>query len=186
MTDKAYARGYSVTAVVRDPARYSDLGGGGVTVVRGDVTDTSSVAAAAAGHAGAVHAVSPFSGPGQGFDTLDPGFFVKAADARAHTAGLERLRERAEGPVDWVMLTPAGHLEHGGRRTGRYRVGGERLPGVEDEERGENGGEPWLWYADLAIGVVHEIQAPLRHRTRVSVFSFRNGEEGGARKEQKE
>lgn len=26
------------------------------------------------------------------------------------------------------MLTPAGYLEHGGRRTGRYRVGGERVP----------------------------------------------------------
>ena len=70
-----------MTAVVRDPARYPDLDGEGVTVVRGDVTDPASVAGAAAGHVGAVHAVSPFSGPEQGFDTLDPGFFVKAADA---------------------------------------------------------------------------------------------------------
>ncbi|MEU8027107.1 NAD(P)H-binding protein [Streptomyces sp. NPDC049099] len=217
VTYEARERGYSVTAVVRDPARYPDLGGRGVTVVRGDVTDTSSVAAAAAGHAGAVQAVSPFSGPEQGFGMLDPGFFVKAADAlldglavagvgrlvavglvanllgvdgrpvmddpvvfppeirpfaRAHTAGLERLRERADGPVDWVMLTPAGHLEHGGRRTGRYHVGGERLPGIKGEERGEHGGEPWLSYADLAVAVVDEIQRPLRHRTRVSVFNF--------------
>ncbi|MGW2458998.1 NAD(P)-dependent oxidoreductase [Streptomyces sp. NPDC001356] len=224
VTAEARARGYAVTAVVREPARHPDLGAEGVTVVRGDVTDLRSVTGAAAGHAGAVHAVSPFSGPEQGFDTLDPGFFVKAADALleglaaagvgrlvavglganllgadgrpvmddpgafppairpfalAHTAGLHRLRERGNGPVDWVMLTPAGHLEHGGVRTGRYRVGGERLPG--------GGREPWLSYADLAVAVVDEIAQPVRHRTRVSVFNHRDerdqfpevGREGG-------
>ncbi|MFI9252362.1 hypothetical protein [Streptomyces sp. NPDC053069] len=34
--------------------------------------------------------------------------------------------------------------------------------------------------------LVDEIQTPLRHRTRVSVFNFRNGEEGGTRKEEQE
>ncbi|MEW2286474.1 NAD(P)H-binding protein [Streptomyces sp. NPDC047841] len=210
VTAEARARGYAVTAVVRDPARYPDLGAEGVTVVRGDVTDLRSVTGVAAGHAGAVHAVSPFSGPEQGFDTLDPGFFVKAADALleglaaagvgrlvavglganllgadgrpvmddpgafppairpfalAHTAGLHRLRERGDGPVDWVMLTPAGYLEHSGARTGRYRVGGERLPGGDPE--------PWLSYADLAVAVVDEIEQPVRHRKRVSVFNYR-------------
>ncbi|MEU6667314.1 NAD(P)H-binding protein [Streptomyces sp. NPDC046727] len=210
VTAEARARGYTVTAVVRDPARYPDLDAEGVTVVRGDVTDPGSVGRIAAGHAGAVHAVSPFSGPEQGFDTLDPGFFVKAADAlldglaaagvgrlvavglganllgadgrpvmddplafppeirpfaQAHTAGLHRLRERGDGPVDWVMLTPAGHLEHGGARTGRYRVGGEQLPGDDRE--------PWLSYADLAVALVDEIEEPVRHRTRVSVFNLR-------------
>ncbi|MEV5172862.1 NAD(P)H-binding protein [Streptomyces flaveolus] len=213
VTAEARARGYAVTAVVRDPAGYPDLEAEGVTVVRGDVTDPRSVTGTAAGHTGAVHAVSPFSGPEQGFDTLDPEFFVKAADALldgltvagvgrlvavglganllgpegrpvmddpvafppelrpfalAHTAGLHRLRERGDGPVDWVMLTPAGHLEHGGTRTGRYRIGGERLPG--------DGPEPWLSYADLAVAVVDEIEEPVRHRTRVSVFNFREEE----------
>ncbi|MEV7393625.1 hypothetical protein [Streptomyces sp. NPDC091215] len=83
--------------------------------------------------------------------------------APAHTAGPARLRERGEGVVDWVMLTPAGFLDHGGERTGRYRVGGERVPG----------GEPRLSYADLAVAVVDEIERPVRHRERVSVFSFR-------------
>lgn len=208
VTAEARGRGYEVTAVVRDPARYPDLAVDGVTVVRGDVTDRGSVADVVGGRIAAVHAVSPFSGPGQGFDTLDPGFFVKAADALlgglaatgvgrlvaiglganllgadgrpvmddpgafpaeirpfalAHTAGLERLREHRAGAVDWVMLTPAGHLEHGGVRTGRYRVGGERLPD----------GDAWLSYADLAVAVVDEIEAPARHRTRVSVFNLR-------------
>ncbi|MYW42077.1 NAD(P)H-binding protein [Streptomyces sp. SID161] len=213
VTAEARGRGYGVTAVVRDPARYPDLRADGVTVVPGDVTDRGSVGAVAAGHAGAVHAVSPYSGPEQGFDALDPAFFVKAADALldglaeagvgrlvavglganllgadgrpvmddplafppeirpfalAHTAGLHRLRERGEGRVDWVMLTPAGHLEHGGDRTGRYHVGGERLPGGDRE--------PWLSYADLAVALVDEIERPVRHRTRVSVFNFREEE----------
>ncbi|MER7840451.1 hypothetical protein ABTY98_32300 [Streptomyces sp. NPDC096040] len=34
-------------------------------------------------------------------------------------------------------------------------------------------GEPWLSYADLAVAVVDEIERPARHRTRVSVFNFR-------------
>ncbi|MEV6806064.1 NAD(P)H-binding protein [Streptomyces sp. NPDC051132] len=210
VTAEARARGFAVTAVVRDPARYPDLGAEGVTVVAGDVTDSGLVAGVAGGHAGAVHAVSPFSGPEQGFDTLDPEFFVKAADALldglasagvdrlvalglaadllgtdgrpvmddplvfppdirpfalAHTAGLHRLRERGDGPVDWVMLTPPGFLDPGGARTGRYRVGGERLPG--------DGRAPWLSYADLAVAVVDEIERPVRHRTRVSVFNYR-------------
>ncbi|WP_185149401.1 hypothetical protein [Streptomyces sp. Ag109_O5-1] len=71
--------------------------------------------------------------------------------------------ERGEGAVDWVMLAPAGFLGHGGEHTGRYRVGGERVPG----------GEPRLSYADLAVAVVDEIERPLRHRERVSVFGFR-------------
>ncbi len=81
VTAEALGRGHEVTAVVRDPARYPDLAAPGVSVVRGDVTDAGSVRETAGGAVAAVHAVSPFSGPEQGFDALDPGFFVKAADA---------------------------------------------------------------------------------------------------------
>lgn len=94
VTAEARRRGCEVTAVVRDPARYRDLGADGVTVVRGDVTDPGSVGSVAGGQSAAVHAVSPFSGPEQGFDTLDPDFFVKAADALLgglRTAGVRRL-----------------------------------------------------------------------------------------------
>ncbi|MFJ5925843.1 NAD(P)-dependent oxidoreductase [Kitasatospora sp. NPDC092948] len=54
---EAVRRGHSVTAVVRDPAKYPDLdGGSGVTVVRGDATDPDAVARAAAGHDAAINA----------------------------------------------------------------------------------------------------------------------------------
>ncbi|MEU6377879.1 NAD(P)H-binding protein [Streptomyces sp. NPDC046909] len=214
VTAEARRREYAVTAVVRDPARHPKLGAEGVTVVRGDVTDPGSVASAGRGQLAAVHAVSPFSGPEQGFDTLDPDFFVKAADALldglasarvrrlvavglfanllgadgrpvledpalfppeirpfalAHTAGLNRLREAGAGGagsadyesgVDWVMLTPGGGLEEDAPRTGRYAIGGERVPN----------GARVLSYADLAVAVVDEIERPTAHRTRVSVF----------------
>jgi len=81
VTTEALRRGHSVTAVVRDPGRYPGLGADGAAVVRGDVTDPGSVAGVMGGRTAAVHAVSPFSGPEQGFDSLDPEFFVKAADA---------------------------------------------------------------------------------------------------------
>ncbi|MFE6487608.1 NAD(P)-dependent oxidoreductase [Streptomyces sp. NPDC057757] len=81
VTEEARRRGRRVTAVVREPGRYPELGTDGVSVVRGDVTDPGSVAEVVGGHVAAVHAVSPFSGPEQGFDSLDPEFFAKAADA---------------------------------------------------------------------------------------------------------
>ncbi|MFJ9243341.1 NAD(P)-dependent oxidoreductase [Streptomyces sp. NPDC101776] len=206
VTAEALGRGYEVTAAVRDPARYADLAVEGVSIVRGDVTDAGSVREAAGGAVAAVHAVSPFSGPEQGFDSLDPDFFARASDALleglaaagvrrlvavglfadligadgrpvmddptafppeirpfalAHTAGLRRLREAGEGTaVDWVMLTPGGGLEQDAPRTGRHRLGDERVPE----------GAPGLSYTDLAVAVLDEIETPTRHRTRVSVF----------------
>ncbi len=62
----------------------------GVRLVRGDVTDVQAIASIASGHDAAVHAVSPFSGPEQGFADLDPEFYVKAADALLH--GLAEAR----------------------------------------------------------------------------------------------
>ncbi|WP_256255576.1 NAD(P)-dependent oxidoreductase [Streptomyces sp. MUSC 14] len=180
VTAEARARGLPVTAVVREPARHPDLGAQGVTVVRGDVLDAGSVAGVAAGHVGAVHAVSPAGGPDGGGDAVDPGFCVRAADALvdglgtagvarlvvvglganllgadgrmvldgpvafpaalrrfapARTAGLDRLRKRGDGPVDRVVLTPAGFLEQNGPRTGRYRAGGERMRRGAGESR---------------------------------------------------
>ena len=80
--------------------------------------------------------------------------------AVAHTAGLERLRERDTG-VDWLMLTPPVLLDPAGSRTGRYRIGGETAPPAS----------AYLSYADLAVAVIDEIETPRHHGTRVSVFN---------------
>ncbi|MEU8088926.1 NAD(P)H-binding protein [Micromonospora sp. NPDC049101] len=80
--------------------------------------------------------------------------------ALSHTAGLDRLRA-ADTAVDWLMLTPPAMLDAAGPRLGRYQVGGDSVP---------PSGSTTLSYADLAVAVIDEIEAPRHHRTRVSVF----------------
>lgn len=84
ITCEARERGHHVTAVVRDPGKYDDIEAEGVSVVQGDVTDAERISSVVRGHDAVVHAVTPFSGPEQGFADLDPEFFVKAADALLH------------------------------------------------------------------------------------------------------
>lgn len=207
VTAEARTRGHRVTAVARDPDKYAGIAeDDNVRWVRGDVTEAGTTAALVRGHDAVVHAVSPFSGPEQGFAGLDPLFYVKAADALveglaeagvarllvvglfanlegpdgrlvlddpaafpseirpfalAHTAGLDRLRARGDA-VDWLMLTPPALLEADGVRTGRYRIGGDRVPESPSAR---------LSYADLAVALVDEYEKPTLHRKRVSVFS---------------
>ena len=80
--------------------------------------------------------------------------------ARAHTAGLDRLRSHTAkedtvgwvmltpGGVDWVMLTPGRGLEQGAPSIGRYVFSG-----------------PYVFSGEQAA----EGARPTRHRTRVSV-----------------
>lgn len=110
VTAEARKRGYEVTAVVREPARYPGLGADGVTVVPGDVTDAGGVGAVAVGHRAAVHAVSPFSGPEHGFDALDPDFFVRRRTR--FSAGSPRRGSGAWSPWD---SSPTCSGQTGGR-----------------------------------------------------------------------
>ncbi|MFF7634420.1 NAD(P)-dependent oxidoreductase [Kitasatospora sp. NPDC008050] len=73
---EAVRRGHAVTAVVRDPDKYAELGtsdvlgtSGTVTVVRGDATDAESVAAVAAGHDAAVNASGRLDVPAEEYFT---------------------------------------------------------------------------------------------------------------------
>ncbi|MFI8519604.1 NAD(P)-dependent oxidoreductase [Streptomyces sp. NPDC085481] len=84
---EAVARGHRVTAVVRDPAKYRDLEGDSVTVVRGDVTDPVSVSALAAGHAAAVNTSVRLDVPSEEYFTAA----AKALVAGLPAAGVRRL-----------------------------------------------------------------------------------------------
>ncbi|MBW5421621.1 NAD(P)H-binding protein [Streptomyces sp. BG9H] len=67
---EAVRRGHRVTAVVRDPAKYADLGASdAVTVVRGDVTDADAVAEAAEGHDAAINATVRLDLPSEEYFT---------------------------------------------------------------------------------------------------------------------
>ncbi|MEU7278513.1 NAD(P)H-binding protein [Streptomyces sp. NPDC045431] len=74
-------------AVVRDPAKYQDLGGRSVTVVRGDVTDPASVAGLAAGHDAALNASARLDVPSEEHFTAA----AKALLAGLPEAGVRRL-----------------------------------------------------------------------------------------------
>ncbi|KQX57040.1 MULTISPECIES: NAD(P)H-binding protein [unclassified Streptomyces] len=119
---EAVARGHRVTAVVRDPAKYGDLAGSSVTLVRGDVTDPASVAALAAGHDAAVNASVRL-------DVSSEEYFTAAAKAlvaglgeagvrRLLTLGIAttlesepgvRLMDAPEFPAEWRAFSQ-GHV----------------------------------------------------------------------------
>ncbi|MFF5113852.1 NAD(P)-dependent oxidoreductase [Streptosporangium sp. NPDC000509] len=72
-----------------------------------------------------------------------------------HAAGNEVLRT-APASLDWLVVSPAGDFDHGGARTGRYRV----AP-AEAASR--------ISYADFAIALLDEIDTPEHHRTHLGV-----------------
>ncbi|GAB2451220.1 NAD(P)-dependent oxidoreductase [Streptosporangium sandarakinum] len=182
-------RGHRVTAVVRDPARHGDLTG--ARVVAGDVVDEAGVERVAAGHDAAISAAADLAVPPHDFFTssaraLSAGL-AKAGVGRlvvvglasvlpgasgvplmdepgypneyrafylGHAAGLDELR--ACEP-DWAYVAPAGDFDHGGVPTGRYRVA----------EHGDAASR--ITYADFAIALLDEVEAPRTRRAAVSV-----------------
>ena len=98
---EALARGHTVTAIVRDPARFNanfgDLTDKGLTVAQGDARDAKSVAEAAAGHDAVVSAVGPSGGQ-------PPAMLVETA--RALLAGLAEAGVRR-----LIVVNGAGSLE---------------------------------------------------------------------------
>lgn len=186
---EARRRGHQVTAAVRDPARHSTLTD--VRVVTGDVTDAVSVERVAAGHDAAISAAVDLSVPPHDFFTassraLTTGL-AKAGVRRlvvvglasimpgasgaplmdepgypneyrsfylGHAAGLDELRTCE---LDWAYVAPAGDFDHDGTGTGRYRIA----------EHGEPGSR--ITYADFALALLDEIEAPRCRRAAVSV-----------------
>jgi uncharacterized protein len=196
---EATSRGHEVTAVVRDPAKYPDLDGEGVTVVAGDVTDADGVAAVSAGHDAAVSAVYRADVPADEF-------YVGAArsllDGLAR-AGVGRLVLVGIGTVLEVSPGVAVHDTPGFPEEGRtFSLGHaaelEALKAAETEvdwvvlapppvvlddeaERTGNyqtGGTsmlpvdesaPTFSYADLAVALVDEAEVPKHHRALVAI-----------------
>lgn len=72
-----------------------------------------------------------------------------------HAAGVDVLRA-APPPVNWLVVSPAGDFQHGGTRTGAYRV-----TGLDMESR--------ISYADFAIALVDEIETPKHSHTHLAV-----------------
>jgi putative NADH-flavin reductase len=79
-----------------------------------------------------------------------------------HAIELEVLRA-ADPAIDWLVIAPPPTmLDDEAPRSGHYRLGGAQvLPTVE--------GAPLFAYADLAVAVIDQIEAPTAHRALVAV-----------------
>ncbi|MCC9305607.1 NAD(P)H-binding protein [Kitasatospora sp. RB6PN24] len=196
---EAVSRGHAVTAVVPNPATYPGPAADGVVVVAGDVTDQASVAALTAGHDAVISAVHRPGVPADEFfpaaaRALTAGLAVSRvrrlvavgigtaldaapgvplhdtegfpAEYRAfsigHAAELA-VWQQAPETLDWVVLAPPPTLlDADGERTGRYRTGGTGLLELPADA-------PPFRYADLAVALVDEAEAPRHHRALVAV-----------------
>jgi putative NADH-flavin reductase len=187
---EAARRGHTVTAVVRDPAKYQDLASAGVTVVAGDVTDAASVARLAPGHDVAVNTAA----------AMDEQHFAAAARALIEglpKAGVRRLVAVGIGGAlevePGVPAYDSDGLPEEARAFSRNHAA--QLPLLRDSEldwvvlapplvfldEGPGTGTYRLGgtqaipgadhfaYADLALALVDEATAPTRSREMAAV-----------------
>jgi hypothetical protein len=188
---EARRRGHQVTAVVRDPSRYSGLADGGVRITAGDVTDVADVAALAAGHDAAINTAA----------AIDPEtFFTSAAHAlikglrqagvdRLVAVGLSALLSGPDGtrlldtpgfPAEFrpFCLAHAAGLEvlrvEGGTLdwvyvspAGDFDHEGERTGHYDIREHADTTAR--ISYADFALVLLDEAESPRRHRSHLAV-----------------
>lgn len=181
---EALRRGHSVTAVVRDPDRYTPPAGN-IKVVQGDAMDVASVAAVTRGHDAVLTAIGgsgevvkevarllleglATSGVkrlvvtgGAGSLEVEPGVLLMNT-ASFHTewkvtaqAHADALREyRRNESIDWTYISPAALIAPG-ERTGKFRLGENQL--ITDDK-----GESRISAEDFAVAFLDEVENP-RH-----------------------
>jgi putative NADH-flavin reductase len=189
--EEARRRGHQVTAAVRNPTKYDDLAADGVEVATGDVTAAADIARLADGHDAVIVAVYDGSADLATFFNATAQALVdgltKAGVARLVWVGLASTLETESGTLlmdtpgypqdyrsfylahaaaadvlassdlDWLSIAPAGDFDHAHPdRTGKYRT----TP-AEATSR--------ISYADFAIALLDEVEAPQHHRTLLGV-----------------
>jgi putative NADH-flavin reductase len=81
------------------------------------------------------------------------------AEASAGALFLENLRKEQE--LDWTFLSPSAEFVEG-ERTGTFRVG-------KDDLLVSGAGRSWITFADYAIAMLDEVEAPKHSRQRFTV-----------------
>ena len=186
LLEEALRRGHSVTAIARDTSKIGQRAG--VVSQNVDALDSAALQAAVAGHdlviSAAHFATLPASaviGPvkkagvnrllvvgGAGSLLLPDGTRVidsqgfpaeYKAEAGAGAEFLENLRQ--EQDLDWTFLSPSAEFVEG-QRTGKFRIGKDDLL-VSSE------GRSWITFADFAIAMLDEVEAPKHIRQRFTV-----------------
>ncbi len=186
ITAELAGRGHAVTAIARNPDKIAKLAN--VTAVKGDVLDQAGLARLIAGQDVAISSVhfvasdpvrligavsdskvgrylvvggagSLEVAPGVRLVTT-PGFPVAyKAEAEKGAKFLDLLR--AEKELNWTFLSPSA-LFTAGERTGRFRLGTDRLLTAED-------GKSWISFEDFAVALADEIERPAHIRQRFTV-----------------
>ncbi|MGL6247189.1 NAD(P)-dependent oxidoreductase [Pseudomonas sp.] len=186
LLDEALRRGHSVTAIARDTSKISPRAG--VVAKNVDALDAEALQAAVEGHdvviSAAHFATLPASaviGPvkkagvkrllvvgGAGSLLLPDGTRVidskgfpqeYKVEASAGALFLENLRQ--EQDLDWTFLSPSAEFVEG-ERTGSFRVG-------KDDLLVSRAGRSWITFADYAIAMLDEVEAPKHSRQRFAV-----------------
>lgn len=186
ITAELARRGHTVTAIARNPDKV--VAQANVTAVKGDVLDQAGLAALLAGHDAAVSSVHFLdSDPvrliaaaseskvgrylvvgGAGSLEVAPGVplvttpgFPVAYKAEAEKGGAFLDLLRAEKQLNWTFLSPSA-LFTAGQRTGKFRLGTDRLLTAED-------GKSWISFEDFAVALADEIERPAHIRQRFTV-----------------
>jgi putative NADH-flavin reductase len=186
LLEEALRRGHSVTAIARDTSKLGPRAG--VVNKAVDALDAEALQAAVAGHdvviSAAHFATLPASaviGPvkkagvkrllvvgGAGSLRLPDGTRVidskgfpeeYKAEAGAGAVFLENLLQ--EKDLDWTFLSPSAEFVEG-ERTGTFRVG-------KDDLLVSSAGRSWITFADYAITMMDEVEAPKHTRQRFTV-----------------
>ena len=97
--------------------------------------------------------------PGQ--QLMDTDGFPEAFKAEARAGSLFLQRLRAEPDLDWTFLSPSAEFTPG-ERTGRFRLGGDRL--LRD-----SGGKSHVSMEDFAIAMADEVEQDAHRRQRFTV-----------------
>ncbi len=186
-------RGHAVTALARDPAKYTPADG--LTVVRADALDTAQVATAVAGHNAVVSAYNPgWAEPNlgelflQGTAAILDGarrsgvkrvLVVGGAGSLEVAPGVQ-LVDTPQFPAEWKTGALAAREALNRLRTETTldwtfvspaamlkpgpRTGHFRLGGDQLLMRGEQPGD--ISVADLAVAIVNELETPRHVRKR--------------------
>ncbi|MEV0621548.1 NAD(P)H-binding protein [Nonomuraea sp. NPDC050404] len=194
---EAAGRGHEVTAVVRDPAKYPDLGGERVQVVSGDVTDGDSVARLAAGHDVALQVSARLDVPAEEFYAAASRALVdglaRAGVSRLVALGIGTLLEVSPGVrlIDAPGASAEARAFSLGHAVELEVLAASALdwvvitppPVFLDAEADRTGkyrfgdgrvpesreGDAAFSYADLAVALVDEAETAGHHRVQVAV-----------------
>jgi len=180
---EALSRGHTITAIARHPEKIPAKTG--LTTAKGDLADTTDLAAVLKGHdavistvrfksfqprqltdavkASGVKRLIVVGGAGSlevkpGVALIDTPEFPAASKEEAQAGVLTLKALRAEVALDWSFLSPSAILGPG-ERTGKFRLGGDQLlVGADGKSR--------ISIPDYAIALVDELEKAQHIRKR--------------------